>query len=49
MLAKVTWVNTPEDPSADRYHVGVSFIDEEKTEPDLKKKILVIKKRFEAS
>ncbi len=48
-LAKVTWVSTPKDQSADKYHVGVSFIDEEKTEPDLKKKILVIKKRFEAS
>lgn len=48
-LAKVKWVKTSEDPNADKYQVGVSFVDEEHKEPDLKKKILVIKKRFEAS
>jgi hypothetical protein len=48
-LTKVKWVSAPEDPSADRYPVGVSFIDEEKKESDLKKKIQVIKKRFEAN
>ena len=48
-LTKVKWVSAPEDPSAERYPIGVSFVEEEKKESDLKKKILVIKKRFEAS
>lgn len=45
-LAKVAWVKTPEGQTVDRYHVGVTFLGE-KREPNFRKKITVIKKRFE--
>ncbi|KPK41322.1 MAG: hypothetical protein AMJ78_05775 [Omnitrophica WOR_2 bacterium SM23_29] len=46
-LAKVAWVKVPPEQEADKYHVGVIFLGEKK-EPDFRKKITVIKKRFEA-
>jgi len=46
-LAKINWVRSAEEENADKYDVGVSFIESEKQEPDIKKKILVIKKKFE--
>jgi len=46
-LVKVSWVRPPVDPEPEKYDVGVSFVDDEKQEADLKKKILVIKKSFE--
>ena len=48
-LAKVSWVMSAGSEGADNYNVGVSFIEDEKQEPDIKKKILVIKKTFETS
>lgn len=45
-LAKVAWVKTPEGQTVDRYHVGITFLGEKK-EADFRKKITVIKKRFE--
>lgn len=47
-LAKVAWVRTPEDEITDKYQVGISFVEGEKKEPNLRKKVAVIKKRFEA-
>lgn len=48
-LVKVNWVKSPEGESLDKYHVGVSFVEGGKQEPDIKKKILVIKKSFETN
>lgn len=48
-LVKISWVKSPEGESSDRYHVGASFVESEKQEPDIKKKILVIKKSFETN
>jgi hypothetical protein len=48
-LAKVVWVKTPEEPAVDKYKIGVSFVEGEKREPDIKKKIASIKKRFETN
>jgi len=47
--AKVNWVKSSQEESRDKYEVGVSFMESEKQEPDIKKKILVIKKNFEVS
>jgi len=46
-LIKVNWVRSPEGESYDKYHIGASFVEGEKQEPDIKKKILVIRKSFE--
>lgn len=46
-LAKVSWVKAPEDQETDKYQVGISFVEGKKKEPDFRKKISVIKKRFE--
>ena len=48
-LAKVAWVKMLERTDIDTYQVGVSFIEGQREKPDLRKKIAVIKKRFEAS
>jgi len=48
-LAKVNWVKPPEEENADRYHVGVSFIESDKRDQDIKKKILIIKKNLEVN
>lgn len=48
-LIKVSWVKSPEGENGERYHVGASFAEGEKQEPDIKKKILVIRKSFETS
>lgn len=46
-LVKVNWVRSTAEQVPEKYDVGVSFVDDEKQEADLKKKILVIKKSFE--
>jgi hypothetical protein len=46
-LVKVSWVKAPVEQDPEKYDVGVSFVDDEKQEVDLKKKILVIKKSFD--
>lgn len=48
-LAKINWVKSSEDEEKDKYQVGISFVDVEKKESDVRKKIAVIKKRFETS
>ena len=48
-LIKVSWVKSPEGESGENYHVGASFAEGEKQEPDIKKKILVIRKSFETN
>ncbi len=48
-LAKVVWVKSPEMQNSDRYDIGVSFVKADKKEPDLTKKILDIKKKFESN
>ncbi len=48
-LAKIAWVKNPDNPNANKYDIGVSFVESDKKGPDVKKKILVIKKRFESS
>lgn len=48
-LAKVNWVKSSEEEDADKYHVGVSFVEGDKQEPDIKKKIAVIKKSLVAN
>lgn len=45
-LAKVNWVKKPAEQDSGKYDVGVSFVESEKQESDLKKKILVIKEAF---
>ncbi len=46
-LAKVNWVRPAISNDPGNYHIGVSFVDDGKQEPDIKKKILVIKKSFD--
>ncbi len=48
-LAKITWVKIPDNPDTNKYDIGVSFVESDKKDTDVKKKILVIKKRFESS
>ncbi len=48
-LAKVSWVKTSEDQGIDKYQVGVTFVEAKKRELDLRKKISIIKKRFEVN
>ena len=46
-LAKVNWVRSPQEEGSDKYHVGISFVENEKQDTDIRKKILVIKKNSE--
>lgn len=48
-LAKVSWVRPPENQNINRYQVGISFVEGEKKEQDLKRSIAVIKKRLESN
>jgi len=47
-LAKVSWVRPPESQNINRYQVGISFVEGEKREQDIKRSIAVIKKEFES-
>lgn len=47
-LAKVVWVENPDNAGANKYDIGVSFTESDKKDPEIRKKILVIKKRFES-
>lgn len=48
-LVKISWVKSAELAGDDKYHVGASFVEGENQEPDIKKKILVIRKNFETN
>ena len=48
-LVKINWVKSAGSECNDNYDVGVSFVEDERQEPDIKKKILVIKKSFETA
>lgn len=48
-LAKISWVKLPEGQIANKYNVGISFVEAEKREHDIRKKLAVIKKRFETN
>lgn len=48
-ISKVAWVEAPPDSSAIGYRIGVSFVDSGKAEGEIKRRMQIIKKRFEPS
>ena len=46
-LVKINWIGEQPEADSGKYDVGVSFVDADRQESEIKRKVLVIKKQFE--